>query len=69
MAKLTAENVALSNALQQNSVEVDKFYDQKSKNQLIDSYSALKHYLPKKIFDNVRQIYFGNPTEQVALNA
>ena len=42
----------------------DKFF---SEGQLIDSYKALESYLPKKVFDSVRKIFYGPLTPEVAL--
>lgn len=50
----------LKNALNKSNTEVDKLYDKTG--QFIDTYVALKQYLPKRIFDSVRQILYGIQT-------
>ena len=50
----------LKNALSKSNTEVDRFYDKTG--QFIDTYVALKQYLPKRVFDSVRQIFYGIQT-------
>lgn len=63
MKKLQAQNEALLKAL--NSREEANFYDKEG--QFTDTYSALEKYLPKRIFDNIRQILYGIKTPESPL--
>ena len=41
---------------------MNKHFDKES--QFIDTYNALKEYLPSRVFDNIRQILYGPLTPE-----
>ena len=54
----------MSNKINHQQVEEDKFFD---KGQLNDSYEALEKLLPPKVFEGVRKILYGPKTPEVPL--
>lgn len=53
---------------QVNASKVDESKHYNKEGHFIDTYEALKTYLPSKVFEDVRQIFYGIKTDEVALN-
>ena len=67
LTKVRQERDALLNRANEGLTEVSKHYNHEG--HLIDSYEALKSYLPPKVFEDIRQIFFGMKTDEIALNS
>ena len=66
LADLKAKNVELSNKLNSQQKEEDKYFDGR---QLIDTYEALEDNLPPKMFESIRNIIYGPKTPATPLQA
>ena len=64
LKRVREERDQLLSKVQKQAEDVSKDYNG---NQLINSYESLEKHLPARVFESVRQIFYGNRTEEVAL--
>lgn len=67
LARTRKERDRLLSAANERNIEESKNYSKEG--QFIDTYDALKKYLPSKVFEDVRQIFYGIKTDEITLNS